>query len=89
MGQPELFAQQTFADETEPTTGGAAEWQDPPEIRLGKVTTMSSIALCVVSVTFFDAAADSSAVQHIVAGLQTTEQEQEILPRRPRSQAPC
>jgi len=37
MGQPELFAQQTFAEETERMTGGAAEWQDPPEIRLDKV----------------------------------------------------
>src|SRR5215510_9188328 len=39
MGQLELFAQQTFAEETERMTGGAAEWQDPPEIRLGKVTS--------------------------------------------------
>jgi hypothetical protein len=39
MGQPELFAQQTFAEETERMTGGAAEWQDPPEIRLGKLTS--------------------------------------------------
>ena len=38
MGQLEQFAQQTFADETERTTGGAAGWQDPPEIRLEKVT---------------------------------------------------
>jgi hypothetical protein len=38
MGQPELFAQQTFAEETEPTTGGSAAWQDPTEIRLEKVT---------------------------------------------------
>ena len=37
MGQPEQFAQRTFAEETERVTGGAAEWQDPPEIRLGKV----------------------------------------------------
>jgi hypothetical protein len=39
MGQPELFAQRTFAEETERMTGGAAGWQDPPEIRLGKVTS--------------------------------------------------
>jgi len=38
MGQLELFAQRTFAEETERTTGGAAGWQDPPEIRLEKVT---------------------------------------------------
>jgi len=38
MGQLEQFAQQTFADETERTTGGAVGWQDPPEIRLEKVT---------------------------------------------------
>jgi hypothetical protein len=60
MGQLELFAQQTFADETERMTGGAAEWQDPPEIRLEKVTIMSPIALCAVSATFFDGTADSS-----------------------------
>jgi hypothetical protein len=39
MGQLELFAQRTFAEETERMTGGAAGWQDPPEIRLGKVTS--------------------------------------------------
>jgi hypothetical protein len=39
MGQLELLAQRTFAEETERTTGGAAWWQDPPEIRLGKVTS--------------------------------------------------
>ena len=39
MGQLELFAQRTFADETERMTGGAAEWQDPPEIRLEKSTS--------------------------------------------------
>ena len=38
MGQLEQFAQQTFAEETERTTGGAIGWQDPPEIRLEKVT---------------------------------------------------
>ena len=37
MGQLELFAQRTFAEETERITGGAAGWQDPPEIRLEKV----------------------------------------------------
>jgi hypothetical protein len=37
MGHPEQFAQRTFAEETERVTGGAAEWQDPPEIRLEKV----------------------------------------------------
>jgi hypothetical protein len=39
MGHPELFAQRTFAEETERITGGAVGWQDPPEIRLGKVTS--------------------------------------------------
>ena len=39
MGQLELFAQRTFAEETERITGGAAGWQDPPEIRLEKVTS--------------------------------------------------
>jgi hypothetical protein len=38
MGHLELFAQRTFAEETERITGGAAGWQDPPEIRLEKVT---------------------------------------------------
>jgi hypothetical protein len=37
MGHPEQFAQRTFAEETERVTRGAAGWQDPPEIRLGKV----------------------------------------------------
>jgi hypothetical protein len=37
MGQSEQLAQRTFAEETERTTGGAAGWQDPPEIRLDKV----------------------------------------------------
>jgi hypothetical protein len=37
MGHLEQFAQQTFADETERITGGAAGWEDPPEIRLEKV----------------------------------------------------
>jgi hypothetical protein len=37
MGHPEQFAQRTFAAETERVTGGAAGWQDPPEIRLEKV----------------------------------------------------
>jgi hypothetical protein len=37
MGHPEQFAQRTFAEETERITGGAARWQDPPEIRLEKV----------------------------------------------------
>jgi hypothetical protein len=37
MGYLELFAQRTFAEETERITGGAAGWQDPPEIRLEKV----------------------------------------------------
>jgi len=37
MGYPEQFAQQTFAEETERITGGAARWEDPPEIRLEKV----------------------------------------------------
>jgi hypothetical protein len=41
MGYLELFAQRTFAEETERITGGAAGWQDPPEIRLEKVQTMS------------------------------------------------
>jgi hypothetical protein len=37
VGHPEQFAQRTFAEETERVTGGAAGWQDPPEIRLEKV----------------------------------------------------
>ena len=37
MGHLELFAQRTFAEETERITGGAAGWQDPPEIRLEKI----------------------------------------------------
>jgi hypothetical protein len=37
MGYLEMFAQRTFAEETERITGGAAGWQDPPEIRLEKV----------------------------------------------------
>lgn len=45
MGQLELFAQQTFADETERITGGAAGWQDPPEIRLEKVTSDGFLVL--------------------------------------------
>src|SRR5512139_3613185 len=39
MGHLELFAQRTFAEETERITSGAAGWQDPPEIRLEKVTS--------------------------------------------------
>jgi hypothetical protein len=37
MGQSDLFAKRTFAEETERVTGGAAAWLDPPEIRLEKV----------------------------------------------------
>jgi hypothetical protein len=37
VGYLEQFAQQTFAEETERITGGAAAWQDSPEIRLEKV----------------------------------------------------
>lgn len=37
MGRLEQFAQRTFAEETEQITGGGAGWEDPPEIRLGKV----------------------------------------------------
>jgi hypothetical protein len=37
MGRLEQFAQRTFAEETEQITGGGAGWDDPPEIRLGKV----------------------------------------------------
>jgi hypothetical protein len=37
MGHLELFAQRTFAEETERITGGGVRWQDPPEIRLEKV----------------------------------------------------
>ena len=39
MGQPDLFAKRTFAEETERITAGAVMWQDPPEIRLEKVTS--------------------------------------------------
>ncbi|UQA58165.1 hypothetical protein E8A73_044085 [Polyangium aurulentum] len=37
MGQPDLFAKRTFAEETERVTSGAVTWQDPPEMRLEKV----------------------------------------------------
>ena len=37
MGQADLFAKQTFAEETERVTHGAVVWVDPPEIRLEKV----------------------------------------------------
>ncbi|WP_437977153.1 hypothetical protein WMF11_08800 [Sorangium sp. So ce295] len=37
MGQPDLFAKRTFAEETERVTAGAVMWRDPPEIRLEKV----------------------------------------------------
>jgi hypothetical protein len=37
MGHLESFAQRTFAEETERITGGAAGWQDPPEIRFDKI----------------------------------------------------
>jgi hypothetical protein len=60
MGHPEQFAQRTFAEETERVTEGAAGWQDPPEIRLEKVQVMRPVALCAVSVLFFDAAAEAS-----------------------------
>jgi hypothetical protein len=42
MGHLEQFAQQTFADETERITAGAAGWQDPPEIRLEKCRATAS-----------------------------------------------
>jgi len=48
MGHLEMFAQRTFAEETERITNGAVGWQDPPEIRLEKVQIMSLVALCVV-----------------------------------------
>lgn len=41
MGHLELFAQRTFAEEAERITGGAVGWQDPPEIRMEKVTAVS------------------------------------------------
>lgn len=37
MGEPEQFAKRTFAEDTERITGGAAAWQDPPEIGLSHV----------------------------------------------------
>ncbi|EYF02074.1 hypothetical protein [Chondromyces apiculatus] len=37
MGQADLFAKQTFAEETERVTHGAVVWVDPPEIRLETV----------------------------------------------------
>jgi hypothetical protein len=49
MGQLEQFAQRTFAEETERTTGGAAGWQDPPEIRLEKVTADGSSSSAIRS----------------------------------------
>jgi hypothetical protein len=39
MGHLELFAQRTFAEETKHITRGAVRWQDPPEIRLEKLTS--------------------------------------------------
>src|SRR5512140_2675327 len=45
MGHQEQFAQQTFAEETERITGGAAGWQDPSEIRLEKVTSDGFLVL--------------------------------------------
>ncbi len=45
MGHLELFAQRTFAEETERITGGAARWQDPPEIRLEKVQSDGFLAV--------------------------------------------
>ena len=32
MGQLELFARRTVAEETERMTSGPAGWQDPPEV---------------------------------------------------------
>jgi hypothetical protein len=45
MGQLEMFAQRTFAEETERITGGAAQWQEPAEIRLEKVTSDGFLAV--------------------------------------------
>jgi hypothetical protein len=45
MGRLEQFAQQTFAEETERITGGAAEWKDPPELRLQRVTSDGGLVL--------------------------------------------
>ena len=45
MGYSELFTQRTFAEDTERLTGGAAEWQEPSEIRLEKVTGDGSLVI--------------------------------------------
>jgi len=45
MGQLEMFAQRTFAEETERITSGAAQWQEPAEIRLEKVTSDGFLAV--------------------------------------------
>jgi hypothetical protein len=45
MGHLEQFAQRTFAEETERITGGAAGWQDPPEVRLEKVQPDGILAI--------------------------------------------
>lgn len=37
MGQPDLFAKHTFAQETAALTRGAVTWKDPPEISLTHV----------------------------------------------------
>jgi hypothetical protein len=37
MGGPDQFAKRSFAEETERVSGGAAVWQDPPEIGLNHV----------------------------------------------------
>ncbi len=37
MGRLEQFAQRTFAEKTGRITSAGAGWEDPPEIRLGKV----------------------------------------------------
>ncbi|WP_437280606.1 hypothetical protein WME90_08605 [Sorangium sp. So ce375] len=45
MGQPDLFAKRTFAEETERVTAGAVMWQDPPEIRLERVQADGLLAI--------------------------------------------
>jgi hypothetical protein len=48
MGHLELFAQRTFAEETERITDGAAGWQDPLEIRLDRLEKVTSDGFLVI-----------------------------------------
>ena len=45
MGHLELFAQRTFAEDTERITEGAAGWRDPAEVPLEKITSDGFLVL--------------------------------------------